>query len=258
MLKRIAKKFYVIVPDEIRSIAVSTLFKLGVSFGDVADEAIMLSIKSSKILKKSGKFDLVLHVGGHRGQEAKTYERLGARVVVWIEADPRHIEGLKAMSIKRTRSKHLVANCIASSKDGDMKTLIRFSNDGASNSVYRPNENMKSSFPTLSETNENVEVRTMTLPSVLEELQIRVEDFEKALLVLDVQGYELEVLNGCDEDFLKHFQLIISEVSPTPLYHNSSNANDVIEKLEGLGFAAISTIPKFHGDVVFKATVAVN
>jgi hypothetical protein len=52
--------------------------------------------------------------------------------------------------------------------------------------------------------------------------------------------------------------MIISEVSPTPLYHNSSKANEVIEKLENFGFAAISTIPKFHGDVVFKAAVSVS
>ena len=258
MLDKIAKKIYELIPNQVRIVVVLALFKVGVSFGEVADEAIMLGLKSSRMLRKSGKLDLVFHIGGHRGQEAKIYEGLGAKVIVWVEADPKHIESLKTMSNKRTRSLHRVVNCIASSQDGDVKTLIRFSNDGASNSVFRPNENMKSNFPNLSETNENVEVRTLTLPSVLEELHIRLEDFEKCLLVLDVQGYELEVLNGCSEDFLKHFQMIISEVSPTPLYHNSSKANEVIEKLENLGFAAISTIPKFHGDVVFKAAVSVG
>jgi FkbM family methyltransferase len=258
MLEVLAKKIYERIPNGIRIMIVPVLFKVGMSFGEVADEAILLGLKSLRILRKSGKLDLVLHVGGHKGQEAKIYERLGAKVIIWVEADPRHIEGLKKMSNKRTMSKHRVVNCIASSQDGDIKTLIRFNNDGASNSVFRPNENMKSNFPNLSETNENIEVRTLKLPSVLKELQIRLEDFEKSLLVLDVQGYELEVLNGCDEDFLKHFQIVVSEVSPTPLYHNSSSATEVIEKLEKHGFSAMSTIPRFHGDVVFKAVTNVK
>ena len=258
MLKSLVKKIYDSVPLDIRILVVQALLKMGFSFGSVADEAILLDLESLKILRKSGKLDLVLHVGGHKGQEAKTYERLGAQIVVWVEADPRHIQGLKDMSAKRTNSEHKVINCIAASHDGEIKTLIRFNNDGASNSVYRPNENMKTSFPAIRDINENVEVRTLTLPSILNELQIKLENFNQSLLVLDVQGFELEVLNGCDESFFRHFKMVISEVSPLKLYHNSSDAEEVIEKLKLHHFHIASKIPKFHGNVVFKAKRRIN
>lgn len=258
MLERLAKTIYRFIPNNVRIALVPMLLKMGISFGAVADEAILLSLRALKVLKKSGKFDLVIHVGGHKGQEAKTYEKLGAKVIIWVEADPRHIQSLQKMASKRTRSEHKVVHCIASSQDGQVKTLIRFNNDGASNSVCRPNENMKTSFPGIHETNENVEVNTRTLPSILDEVQIRLEDFKKSLLVLDVQGHELEVLNGCDEAFLENFEMVVSEVSPSPLYHASSNADEVISKLRVHHFLAISEIPKFHGDVVFKVKTSIN
>ena len=76
MLEKIAKKIYEFIPNQVRIVVVLALFKVGISFGEVADEAIILGLKSSRMLRKSGKLDLVLHIGGHRGQEAKIYEGL--------------------------------------------------------------------------------------------------------------------------------------------------------------------------------------
>jgi hypothetical protein len=47
--------------------------------------------------------------------------------------------------------------------------------------------------------------------------------------------------------------MVVSEISPSPLYHDSTKSEEIIEKLKEHNFYAISEIPKFHGDVVFKA-----
>ncbi|MDH3673147.1 MAG: FkbM family methyltransferase, partial [Gammaproteobacteria bacterium] len=57
------------------------------------------------------------------------------------------------------------------------------------------------------------------------------DDIESpALLKLDVQGYELEALKGCDR-LLSAFNQVYAECSLLELYENQASAHDVIEFL---------------------------
>ncbi len=56
-----------------------------------------------------------------------------------------------------------------------------------------------------------------------------------ALLKVDVQGYELQTLKGCEE-LLGHFAYIYVECSFVELYEGQENANDVITFLQNRGF----------------------
>jgi len=56
-----------------------------------------------------------------------------------------------------------------------------------------------------------------------------------ALLKLDVQGYELEVLRGCEE-LLARFGHVYAECSYVELYAGQALAEEVIEWLRGRGF----------------------
>lgn len=56
-----------------------------------------------------------------------------------------------------------------------------------------------------------------------------------ALLKIDVQGYELEVLKGCG-DLLEHFNYVYVEASFVPLYEGQPLATEVIQYLSLSGF----------------------
>ena len=56
-----------------------------------------------------------------------------------------------------------------------------------------------------------------------------------ALLKLDVQGFELEALRGC-EDLMGRFALVYVECSFVELYSGQAMADDVIEWLHERGF----------------------
>lgn len=57
----------------------------------------------------------------------------------------------------------------------------------------------------------------------------------KALLKIDVQGYEYQVLIGC-HDLINRFSYVYCEASFVELYRNQKLAKDVIEWMEANGF----------------------
>ena len=57
----------------------------------------------------------------------------------------------------------------------------------------------------------------------------------RAMLKIDVQGFELQALIGC-ESLLNHISLIYAECSFVELYHGQNLANDVIEWLNNRHF----------------------
>jgi FkbM family methyltransferase len=85
-------------------------------------------------------------------------------------------------------------------------------------------------FPGTNETGQ-IQVRVAPLSAVLKK-----EDIEKpALLKLDVQGFELEALNGCDM-LLSEFDWIYCECSFVELYSGQKLAAEVIAWLFEKGF----------------------
>jgi len=68
---------------------------------------------------------------------------------------------------------------------------------------------------------------------------VSAEEIESpALLKLDVQGFELEALRGC-EDLLDRFAYVYAECSFVELYSGQALAHDVIEWLRERGFRLI-------------------
>jgi len=68
-----------------------------------------------------------------------------------------------------------------------------------------------------------------------------------AVLKLDVQGYELEALKGC-ESLLSCFHYVFVEVSFTPLYHGQVLAAELIEWLAARDFHARSAGNASYGE----------
>ena len=78
---------------------------------------------------------------------------------------------------------------------------------------------------------ENIDVRVATLDTFVTEADI----IEPALLKLDVQGFELDALKGC-ESLLHKFEWVYCECSFVELYSGQKLAADVIDWLSNKGF----------------------
>jgi FkbM family methyltransferase len=68
---------------------------------------------------------------------------------------------------------------------------------------------------------------------------------ERALLKVDVQGFELEVLRGAEQT-LRQVEAVDVELSLVPLYEGAPDADDVVRHLEARGFSLRSKEPAFR------------
>lgn len=197
----------------------------------------------------------VIHVGAHKGQEAWFYEALGASNVTWIEADPEIypllLEHLKPF--QRRGSRQTAISACLSDVSGREVTLVRYSNSGASNSIVPETPLFAKMWPGIRPTGETVHLVTHTLRDVC---RLSIRD-ARSLLVIDVQGHELEVLKGAGIHLLEAVDIIQVEVSVNPIYEGASYS-EVEKFLNVSGFNRISAHADDHGDVVFARSSPID
>lgn len=199
--------------------------------------------------------DLIVHVGAHWAEEANTYEQYGAETVLWIEADPTTYGKLCGVLAKRdSDTRHLTECALISATNGQDLTFRRFNNDGASSSVHTSTDTYRARFPNSRETGEVLEMKTRSLPDILEAHSVVPTQANLAMLVLDVQGHELSVLLGLGEG-LQQFQLCKCEVSRVPMYDGGAQFTQLDAYFRAQGFKLIShfypLVPR-HGDVLYQ------
>jgi FkbM family methyltransferase len=97
------------------------------------------------------------------------------------------------------------------------------------------------------------ETGTVSVPVVRLQDVLRREDLgEAALLKIDVQGYELQVLKGAGE-LLRQFKYVYAECSSLELYTGQALAHEVSAHLDSSGFRllnAFNATTNARGDVV--------
>ena len=167
----------------------------------------------------------VLHCGGHKGQEFKLYEKLGFTEVLWVEAIPDLADFLKAKFYGNPT--HRVINTALWSKSDEILDFHISSNAKASSSILTM-KNHRNSFPEVHVT-DVIKIRTKTLDEITAGIA------EVTLLLLDLQGVELEVLKGANET-LKRTDFIYTEVSLTELYSSQALFSDILVFLNDHGF----------------------
>tara|TARA_R110000751_G_scaffold98913_3_gene192231 strand:- start:480 stop:1256 length:777 start_codon:yes stop_codon:yes gene_type:complete len=199
--------------------------------------------------------DLIIHVGAHWAEDADIYEQYGAETVLWVEADPTTYGKLCEVLDKRVSdTRHLTECALVSATNGQDLIFHRFNNDGASSSVHTSTDTYRARFPASRETGEVLEMKTRSLPDILEAHHIVPTQANLAMLVLDVQGHELSVLQGLG-DGLQKFQLCKCEVSRVPMYDGGAQFAQLDAYFRAQGFKLIShsylLIPR-HGDVLYQ------
>jgi FkbM family methyltransferase len=147
----------------------------------------------------------VIHAGAHYGQEVEIYKSCGINYFILFEPSKKAFEVLEER-LKDEERKVLV-NCALGARHTTAMLNVEKRNQGQSNSILGPKKHLEY-YPdiTFSET----EIIDM-LP--LDHFKISWFNF----LVMDVQGYELEVLKGAINT-LEYIDYIYTEVNTEELY----------------------------------------
>ena len=198
--------------------------------------------------------DLIVHVGAHWAEDAGFYEQCGARTVLWIEADPdTHAELVKVLERRPKTTRHLAECALVSASAGEELQFHRFRGDGSSSSVHRATDTLKQRFPEAGESGEVLAMTTASLDEILARHDIDVASAARAMLVVDVQGHELPVLQGLGEG-LRAFSLCKCEVSRVAIYEGGAKFTDIDAHMKAQGFRLAShryvQVPR-HGDVLY-------
>lgn len=194
----------------------------------------------------------ILHIGAHEGQEFEAYSILGFKDIFWVEAIPEVFERLK----NRVGESNCASALLWSSNDEKLRFNI--ANNEVSSSAFSftdqtPWDNVRMV--------REIELQTSTLDSLVLKGILREDFLDGALLVLDVQGAELEVLKGSLES-ISLFSAVSVEVSRKHFYQGSAKYKSIHLFLKSHGYKKIAewVDPKIgHGDALYVAkTVSVG
>jgi len=210
--------------------------------------------KYEVLMTRLAPVDLIVHVGAHWAEDAALYESYGAKTVLWVEADPDTYAKLARVLAERHGStRHLAENALVSASDGDALEFHRFKGDGSSSSIHKATDTLKTRFPEAGESGEVLAMTTRSLPEILARHGVDVEAATKPMLVVDVQGHELSVLQGLGQA-LSAFALCKCEVSRVPMYEGGAMFDDIDALFKASGFSLAShryaQVPR-HGDVLY-------
>lgn len=210
--------------------------------------------KYELLMQRLAPIDLIVHVGAHWAEDAAFYEACGARTVLWIEADPDTYARLtEVIGTRDGPTRHLAECALVSAAAGEALTFHRFKGDGSSSSVHNATETLKQRFPDAGESGEVLELTTRTLDEILAAHAIDVAAAIRPMLVVDVQGHELSVLQGLG-DGLARFRMCKCEVSRVAMYAGGAMFEDIDAHMKAQGFRLAShryvQVPR-HGDVLY-------
>lgn len=184
---------------------------------------MILDLKNLKT-KYNLNIEGVIHVGAHFGKEYVVYNELKIKNKIFFEASTKTFEILK-QNLSHTDS--LLVNKAVGNANQPIILNIETANEGQSNSLLNPKLHLQQ-YPHI----QFIQQETVDM--------VRLDDFlqdkEKYnFLNIDVQGYELEVLKGC-ELLLNKIDYIMAEINKAELYENCAHVEQIIEFLKPYNF----------------------
>jgi FkbM family methyltransferase len=177
----------------------------------------------------------VIQAGAHYGQEIDDFLKNNITNIICFEPSPEAFEKLKINSI----NKALIFNLALGNDDKIVKMYIEKNNEGMSNSILKPILHLNQ-YPHITFDSE-IYVKMKKLDCFIEEnkfLKNSINNYN--FLCLDVQGFELEVLKGCQQT-LKHIDYILCEVNRDEVYENCAKVDEIDQYLSQSNFNRIKT-----------------
>lgn len=171
----------------------------------------------------------LIHVGGHFGQEIDFYRSIGISRLLVYEPIPHIFEVLNTNhGVYATCVQKAVGNI-----NGSIEMNVEQSNAGQSSSVLKPKQHLIE-YPQIQFDQQ------ITVPIVrLDDDVTFPQDYDA--LVVDVQGYELEVFKGAAKMLNQNIRVIVSEVNFDEMYEGCARVADLDAYLLQFGFKRILT-----------------
>lgn len=163
----------------------------------------------------------VIHVGAHYGQEYKEYRSAGIQDVVFIEPCSKAFKVLQDTLGMMPGVKLINSACGAEFSVATMN--VEQANQGMSNSLLKPAKHLEQ-YPSIQFT-ETEEVEVHPLDELVYPVYANCN-----MLIMDVQGYELEVLKGAYQ-ILVQTDYIYTEVNRDEVYEGCAKVHQLDEFL---------------------------
>lgn len=191
----------------------------------------------------------MIHVGAHLAQERSHYESMGYEKVWWIEGSAEtHARLCEVIEQHEGAATHWVDHALLTNHDGESMQLHRFTNNGASNSIFQATKNLEDRWSKVRQTGESETVLSQTLDTLVEKR----EETSWDVLLVDVQGAELLVLQGA-RNLLRSVRAVVCEASTVAYYESGVLFSELESHLRTFGFEPVMS-PRRHGDVLFMRT----
>lgn len=195
----------------------------------------------------------IIHVGANHGGEVVHYSAIGAAPNLFIEAIPEVYEKCRAL-VEQYPGNHAL-NAVCGKRDGDLVVFNVSSNPGAVSSSYLPiGDILRKNRPDITYVS-SFEATTTRLDKLVLDTGFRFSEFN--LLVMDVQGAELDVLMG-SSNVLQSCEFVVSEVSDYELYTGGAVYDEITYFLRDHYFEPIANnfgntkVGRRVGDVLYK------
>ena len=175
--------------------------------------------------------DGILHIGGHFGQEAKSYRLLGIEHAVFFEPLSHCFE---ICNHNAQRCGYNAVNIALGSEEREVEMFTETANQGQSSSILKPALHL-GQYPHII-FNGKARVQMTTLDHFMN----KGTKAEFNFINMDVQGYELEVLKGSKKT-LDSIDYVYTEVNRDELYENCARVEDLDKLLGSYNFTREET-----------------
>lgn len=183
----------------------------------------------------------VLHIGGHRAEEAESYEKNNWLPVVWVEAQPILVEELK----KNLNPQHHQIICAAVWKDSNIDMTLKVTSNSLSTSLLEFGTHKKD-YPEIDVISE-IKVQTKRIDELFTEKDI------PNFVSLDIQGAEGPALQGFGS-LIDKIDYIYTEINFKNVYDGCMQIKEFDKLLFNLGFKRAFTRKIFFkgwGDALY-------
>ena len=202
----------------------------------------------STLYQTNIQFKGVIQAGSHYGQEVGCFDQLGINKRILFEPSP-HAFGVLSEGLKhRTDCAFYLVNHALGNENKDVEMFMETANRGESNSILAPAMHL-TQFPDIRFDEKQV-VEMVRLDDWAEKMNLDISEYN--LLVLDVQGYELEVLKGAEKT-LENVNVVVTEILREELYEGCVMYQELEAWLNQRGFQMTNSnwVGGSYGDAIF-------
>lgn len=176
----------------------------------------------------------VIHIGAHEGRELAVYRKMGAKPILFVEANPVVAEKLR----QRMAGEPDVIVAEYAITDGTTETVELHVTSMDQSSSILPLKDHQQIYPTILE-DHVAQVPAITVDGLLAKLGLHPSAFN--FINIDIQGAELIALRGATNT-LKHIEAINSEINFRELYEECALSHELDTFLYGFDFLQVDSV----------------